>query len=228
MQEYKHIVISLGGSLVVPELIDVDFLRSFRDLIVSYTQKGFSFVIITGGGRLARTYTHAAKDICSPSNEDLDWIGISTTRLNAELVRVVFGEYAHKEIMLNPEVVLHSNNPIIVGGGWKPGNSSDLASVVAALSYDIKKIINLSNIDYVYDKDPRYNPDANKIEEISWSDFRQLLPNKWDPGLNSPFDPVAAERAQELGFEVIIMNGKNLNNLQSYLDGEAFIGTVVK
>jgi uridylate kinase len=148
--------------------------------------------------------------------------------LNAELIRVSFGDYAHSQIILDPEIIPESDKPVIVGGGWKPGNSSDLAAVVAAKTLGAKQVINLSNIDYVYDKDPRYNPDAIKIENISWDSFRALLPKDWDPGLNSPFDPMAAKEAQELGLEVAILNGRNVDNLKKYLDKEAFIGTVIK
>ena len=92
---------------------------------------------------------------------------------------------------------------------------------------ELKKIINLSNIDYVYDKDPRKYPDAVRIEKISWADFRTLLPSEWDPGLSSPFDPIAAKEAEYLGIEVAIMNGKNIENLKNYLDGQEFLGTVI-
>lgn len=228
MENKEHIVISLGGSLLVPEQIDTAFIRSFVNMIHEYTKKGVFFVIITGGGRASRNYTLAAKEINSPTNVDLDWIGIAATRLNAELVRVSFGDIAHEEILFNPELIPNTNKPIIVGGGWKPGNSSDLAAVVCAETVGAHKIINLSNIDYVYTSDPRYNPDAIKIEQSSWADFRALLPKEWDPGLNSPFDPIAAQKAESLGLEVVIMNGKNIENLKNYLDGQEFLGTVIK
>lgn len=228
MEKEEHIVISLGGSLIVPNEIDVFFLRNFVSIIKEYTARGFKFIIITGGGRIARNYTLSSKEIGNPSNEDLDWIGIQSTRLNAEFVRVGFGELAYPDIILDPENIPETDKPIILGGGWKPGNSSDLAAVFSAQTVGAKKIINLSNIDYVYDKDPRYNHDAIKIPKSTWSDFRALIPKEWDPGLNSPFDPVAAEKAESLGLEVAILNGKNIENLKNYLDGVEFVGTVIK
>jgi uridylate kinase len=228
MEKEEHIVISLGGSLIVPNEIDVFFLRNFVSVIKEYTTRGFKFIIITGGGRIARNYTLSSKEIGNPSNEDLDWIGIQSTRLNAEFVRVGFGELAYPDIILDPENIPETDKPIILGGGWKPGNSSDLAAVFSAQTVGAKKIINLSNIDYVYDKDPRYNHDAIKIPKSTWSDFRALIPKEWDPGLNSPFDPVAAEKAESLGLEVAILNGKNIENLKNYLDGVEFVGTVIK
>jgi uridylate kinase len=97
MQE--TIVISLGGSLIIPENIDIDFLRDFKSLILSQVKKGKKFVIITGGGKICRKYQDAAKELCSPSGIDLDWIGIASLKMNAELLRVVFGEYAHSEVV---------------------------------------------------------------------------------------------------------------------------------
>ncbi len=228
MHKNEHIVISLGGSLVVPDQIDTGFLKSFIETIKEYVNKGFYFLIITGGGRTARNYTIAAKEISNPTNEDLDWIGIETTRINAEFVRVCFGDIAYSEIILNPESIPETDKHVILGGGWKPGNSSDLAAVVCAETVGAHKIINLSNIDYVYTADPRHNSDAVKIEHSSWSDLRALLPKEWDPGLNSPFDPIAAEKAESLGLEVVVMNGKNIENLKNYLDGKEFAGTVIR
>lgn len=228
MENKEHIVISLGGSLIVPDQIDVGFLKAFIASIREFATKGFHFIIITGGGRASRNYTLASKEINNPSNEDLDWIGIEATRLNAEFVRVGFGDIACPQIIFDPTQIPETDKSIILGGGWKPGNSSDLAAVVCAETVGAHKIINLSNIDYVYTSDPRYNPDAIKIEQSSWADFRALLPKEWDPGLNSPFDPIAAERAESLGLEVVIMNGKNIDNLKKYLDGQGFLGTVIK
>ena len=224
----KTIVISLGGSLIFPESINVSFLKGFVDLIKSQINQGFKFVIITGGGKVCRNYNNAVKDILNPSNDDLDLIGIAATRLNAEFIRVLFGDLAYNKIILDPDSVPEFNEPIILGGGWKPGNSSDLAAVHIAKSINSKIILNLSNIDYVYNKDPKKHEDAIKIEESNWSDFRKLLPNEWDPGLNAPFDPIAAKKAEELGLEVVIMNGNNLDNLKNYLDRLNFIGTKIK
>ncbi|MDP2947167.1 MAG: UMP kinase, partial [Nanoarchaeota archaeon] len=83
----ETIIISLGGSLIIPEELDIDFLREFKTLILSHVAEGKKFVIITGGGKLNKKYNEAAKRIGSPSHEDLDWIGIASLKLNAELLR---------------------------------------------------------------------------------------------------------------------------------------------
>jgi len=228
MKEKNKIIISLGGSLIIPDEVDVEFLKLFVSTIKDYVSRGFTFLIITGGGKLCRRYNESLKKIIEPSIEDLDWLGISITRVNAELVRLCFGDLAYEKVVLDPENIPNTDKPIIVGGGWRPGNSSDLAAIRSATSVGANKIINLSNVDFVYDKDPKFYPDAKSIDKISWVDFRLLFPNEWKPGVNAPFDPIAAYEAEQLGYEVIILNGKKIDNLKAYLDGESFVGTVIK
>ena len=91
-----------------------------------------------------------------------------------------------------------------------------------------RRIINLSNIDYAYDKDPNKYPDARKIENISWAEYRKLIPGEWNPGLSTPFDPTASQMAEVCGMEVVILNGRNMQNLKNCLDGGEFTGTRIK
>jgi len=228
----ETIIISLGGSLIVPEEIDIEFLKSFKTLILEHVAKGKKFVIDTGGGRTCRKYQKATKEIVDASKEDLDWIGLTVNNVNAQLVRVIFGKDACKKVFydLREEGLRESlvQNPIVIGGALEPGHSSDFDAVLAAKNVGAKKIINLSNTDYVYDSDPKVNPDAKKIEKISWVEYRNIIPKEWThAGLNTPFDPIASKATEEEGIEVAIMNGKPIDNLANYLNGEKFQGTII-
>jgi uridylate kinase len=224
----EYIVVSLGGSLIVPDEIDTDFLARFRTLLLGKVKKGMSFYLVAGGGRLARRYQDAAKEARgSLTAEDADWLGIHGTRLNAHLLRTLFVEHAQDRIVKNPTRSFNTKYPIIVGSGWKPGNSTDYCAVMAAKKLGAKKLINLSNIDYVYTADPRKNPEAKKIEKTTWAEFRKLIPEKWDPGMSAPFDPIAAKEAEAMGLEVAVINGAKLDEFQNYIDGKSFVGTVI-
>jgi uridylate kinase len=224
----EYVVVSVGGSLIVPDQIDVTFLKNLRELVLRKVKEGLNFYIIAGGGKLARRYQDAAKDARGNlSAEDADWIGIHATRLNAHLLRTIFAEDAQDRIVKNPTRSINTKYPVIIGSGWKPGNSTDYCAVMAAKKIGAKRVVNLSNIDYVYTADPRKDPSAKKIEKASWAEFRKIIPEKWDPGLSSPFDPVAAKEAEASGIEVAIMNGANLGELENYVSGKPFIGTVV-
>lgn len=223
----EKIIISLGGSLIIPEELDIEFLKSFKDLILAQVAKGKKFVIITGGGKLARKYQNAGKEISNASNADLDLIGIKSLNLNAELLRVIFGEYACEKVLYVREEKFDFNKPVMIFGAEKPGSSTDLGAVWLAKNSGAKKVINLSNTDYVYDSDPRINPNAKKFDKISWTDYRNLIPKEWNPGLSSPFDPIASEMADKEGMQVMIINGKPIDNFAKCLNNESFAGTLI-
>ena len=222
------IVISLGGSLIVPDRVDGSYVQRFVALVRQEVALGRRIAIITGGGKVSREYRDALATAGVTDPILLDQIGITVTRLNAELFRQGLRDVADSEIFLDPLEVVPSDKPVIIGGGWKPGHSSDGAAVGLAQALGAKKVINLSNIDHVYTADPRKDPTATPIETISWTEFRKLLPKDWDPGLSAPFDPVAAGMAQDLGIEVAVMNGQDLDNLKKYFDGQPSIGTIIR
>jgi len=224
----KLFVISLGGSLINPGEIDTEFLKKFRALVLSQIKKGSRFILITGGGKLCRNFQDALVKIANPTKDDLDWLGISSTWLHADLVRLMFGKLSHPLIIKDPNHKVKFKEKILLAGGWMPGRSTDDDAVRLAKIYGATTVINLSNIDYVYTKDPRKFKDAKMIKEISWADFRKIVGNKWDPGKNLPFDPTAAKLAEKNKLKVIIANGKNLPNLKNILEGKSFKGTVIE
>ncbi len=223
----KFYVLSLGGSLIVPDEVDYKFIKKFRELILKKVEDGNKFIIVCGGGGLNRKYNEAGKRVRKLSNDELDWIGIYATRYNAEFMKILFGDLVYDKIATNPHEKFKTNKPIVIGAGYKPGWSSDYDAVYLAKTYGAKKVANLSNIDYAYDKDPRKYKNAVPIKNISWKDFRKIVGNKWEPRMNKPFDPIASREAEKLEIEVAILNGRNLNNLKNYLDEKKFIGTVI-
>lgn len=229
MDIHETIVMSVGGSLIVPDQIDSTFLNTLKTFIDAQTAIGRHFIIIAGGGKTARRYQDAAGEVAELKNEDLDWMGIHATRLNGHLLRTIFRDSAYPQVITNPDEVLDvpKDKKVVVAAGYRPGCSTDLRAIQIAQRVGAKKVINLSNIDYVYTADPRTDPSATKIETISWSDFRALIPKDWDPGLSAPFDPIAAKAADEGGIEVALINGDKPEALTNYLDGNEFIGTLI-
>lgn len=222
-------IISVGGSLIVPEEIDTRFLSSFKQFIIKRIEKGDRFILIAGGGKTCRKYQQAAAQVSGIDNEEKDWLGIHSTRLNAHLLRTIFRLWANPRIITNiEEDDIDFKEKILVGAGWKPGWSTDYDAVLLARKYGAESIINLSNIDYVYSEDPKLNPSAKKYENISWKDFRKIVGDVWDPGMSAPFDPIASKEAEKSNLKVAIMNGKDFDNLNDFLDGKKFRGTLIK
>jgi uridylate kinase len=225
----KIVVMSLGGSIIIPDEIQTEFLKKFRQMILKFIKKDYRFVIVTGGGKLSRNYQNAAAKISEVKNEDKDFLGIAATRLNANLIRAIFGSKAYPLIIENPEKSLPDQNKynLFIASGWKPGSSTDFVAVLLAQKFSTKEVINISNVDYVYDKDPSKFKDAKPFEKISWSDYLKIVGKQWRPGLNSPFDPIASQLARKYQMSVIFAGGNNLNNLENILTNKKFQGTII-
>ena len=225
----KTLVMSLGGSLIAPDKIDTTFLKKFRQVILNYVKRGNRVILITGGGNTCRNYQKAATQVyLKATNEDLDWIGISSTKLNAELVRSIFGDLAYEKVLGNPARKVKTSKKVVIGAGYAPGSSSDKDAVILAKTYGAKTVINLSNITYVYDKDPSKFSDAKPQKEMRWKEFLKLVGNKWVPGAHVPFDPVASRLAAERKMKLVVMKGSDLTNLSNFLSEKGFKGTVVE
>jgi len=223
-------VLSLGGSIVAPDGVDESFLKSFTALIGELLARDTErrFIIVVGGGGPARAWQNAYRTVCSnPVDEQADWIGIMATRLNAQLVKAIMGEWCTQDVVIDPTQVEPLMGRVLVASGWKPGFSSDYDAVLLAERFEANAVINLSNIEKVYTDDPRKNPKAKPIDAISWADFRALVGDTWIPGKNVPFDPIASKHAAKLGLTVICAAGKNLENLEHILTGQPFVGTTI-
>lgn len=225
--QYK--IISVGGSMIIPQTgFDIEFLTSFRELLLRYVKSGMRFVLVAGGGATARTYQQAAKKVRPLTSVELDWLGIYATITNAYFLQTIIGEAASNKIIFNPLRPPRSTKPIMVAAGWKPGCSTDMDAVLLAKRYKAKNLINLSNIDQVYTADPKEHREAKPITSIDWKTFRKnIVGNTWEPGKSFPFDPIASKSAHKLKLTVSIVNGNNLPQVEKALVGQPFFGTVI-
>ena len=222
-------MIALGGSIVHPDEINVAYLKEFKNFISTETAKGKKFIIVVGGGAPARKFQRAANEVVDVADNDLDWLGIHATRLNAHLLRTIFREEAHPVILdERGRINDFAGHAIIIGAGWQPGWSTDFVAAQAAADFNIKMVLILGKPEFVYNKDNEQFSDAEPIKELSWPEYLKLIPNVWSPGIHAPVDPVAAKLAEKEGLEVIVAGGADLANVKNILEGEKFKGTVIK
>lgn len=233
-KDRDRVIISVSGSLIVPnEGIAVEFLRKLnvfiRDQLIANPKRQFFLVI--GGGMIARHYIEAGREVVGHElpAEDLDWLGVHATRLNAHLVRTIFRDIAHPQIIKDYDIIRKVKESVVVAAGWKPGWSTDFCAILLAEDYREEMVINLGVLKQLYDKDPKKHTDAKVIESISWGDFKKIIGDgKWTPGMHVPFDPVAAKRAEDLGVKVVILSGIDFENVEKFLRNESFVGTVIE
>lgn len=231
----KVSVLSLGGSIIAPEKPDSAFLSDFVSSINKYLNDNpqDKLIFVCGGGAPARDYQKAYRAVITDSAKQdtniQDWIGIKATHINGMLVKALFGDLCKDNLVTNPtEENLPFTGRILVAGGWKPGFSTDTDAVYLAKRFGAKKVINLSNIKKVYSDDPKNNPNAKPLDNVTWAEFRKIVGDEWVPGKNCPFDPIASKLAQEANITVICADGRNIENLKNVLDDKPFIGTKIE
>lgn len=258
MGNSKTIIIALGGSIICPQpgKINTNFLKKFKRLILKFIKKGYRFIIVAGGGKICRVYQGAAAKIVKLPYEDVDWLGIHATRLNAHLLRTIFRKEAYPVVLDDPKKPVKNNWKLLIAAGWRPGWSTDYISVLLAkrlqpthhplsnrclpksrrvaggwrptLNMKGHEIIIAGDIPFVYNKDPLKYKDAVPIKRISWKDYRKLIGSRWIPGMPAPIDPIAAKLAQKLKLRALIIKGTELKNLEKVILGQKFKGTVIE
>ena len=224
-------VLSVGGSIVVPEFPDSEFLKKFSTLVRDWLSKDEQrkLILVVGGGGPARIYQNAYKEIIdnTSDNSQADWIGIMATRLNAQLLKAIFSDLCTQDVVYDPTAVSEISGRILIAAGWKPGFSTDTDAIYLAEQFNAKVVVNLSNIEKVYTDDPKKNPEAKPLDSISWKDFRKMVGDEWTPGKNCPFDPIASKRAESADIDVICAGGKDIANIEKILNDQDFFGTKI-
>lgn len=221
------VVIGLGGSIIFQNEIDAKLLKSWKDLIVKYS-KTKKFVIVMGGGKLARRYQEAAHFIRPISTKESDWLGIYATRANAKLVQTAFGKLADPMLFDSPTAIKKLTYPVTVACGWEPGWSTDYVCAAIAKQFGVSEVVMAGKPAFVFDKNPDQFIDARPFKAMKWSEYWDIIPHKWVPGASMPIDPVTAKFCKKNRVSAVVVDGKNLENLKQLIEGEEFDGTVIE
>lgn len=224
----REVVLSLGGSLIIPDKVDIKFLKEFKKVILKNTKK-YKFIIVCGGGSIARKYIHALKK--SGISETLQsFSGISATRMNARFMSYFFEKNPEQGIPHTMEALRkHIKKEKVIFCGaleYKPNQTSD--STAAEIARHFKTIfINLTNVSGLYDKNPLKNRNAKFISEISWKEFDKMAnKDKFKPGQHFVLDQTASGVILKNKITTYIV-GKDLKQLNNLLNDEKFKGTII-
>lgn len=223
----KKVVISLGGSIIVPDNVDYRYLKKFKKLISKFSKKN-KVVIVCGGGKTARQYIESLKHI-EKDIRLLSIVGIAATRLNAKLVSGVFDiKHDIPESLTEVKKLLKSHNLVICGAlgnqanMTSDGNAAEVAELIKADYF-----VNLTNVDGLYTSDPRIHKDAKFIPFISFKEFMIKVDRiKYHAGQHFVLDQVAAKIINKNNVKTYIIN-KDLKNLKNVLNGKKFVGTTI-
>ncbi len=219
-------VIKLGGFAFPDDLGKPrveDYVKLLKELVAEY-----HLVVVTGGGRVARTYIQAARDMGVPESL-CDQIGILVSRLNARLLIDGLGEYAFPEIPENIGQLKHyfASGKIVAMGGLTPGHSTNAVAAIAAETVGADLFVNATDVDGVYTSDPSKDKTARKLDEVSVSRLTEILSKiEISAGAYELMDPLAIRIISRSKIPTVILDGRTPANVSRALRNEK-IGTRV-
>ena len=222
------VVISIGGSILVPDENDVEYIKTLASLL-SDLSKTHKLFVVTGGGKIARYYISFGRAL-SADERYLDELGIEVTRLNARLLIKALGDHVYPKPAANIDEAEEAseNHPIVVMGGTAPGHTTDAVSAMLADRVGAVRLVNATSVDGVYDSDPKKNPSAKKFDKMS---HEQLIAiSSKSEGIAGPtviFDPDGAKIIAQSKIPLLVCHGRDLDTLKNAISGKEFNGTMV-
>ena len=207
------IVISVGGSVLYERHFNYKLALGLKGVL-----KNGKYKIVTGGGKLAR---NLISQLGFLEEEDRHRVGIMATNINAFILSKILN---FKFLDINPKLV-GLKNFNTVSGGYKPGWSTDVDAAIIAKYWRADLFLNMTNVKYVYNKDPRKYKNAKPLKEISFDELIEIQDNTYSPGMHYVLDPRAVKILRKLKIKTYIFSG--VYNLEKILEGKNFVGTKV-
>lgn len=223
----KPIVISLGGSIISKDVLQLEFIEKFSSMLASSGEFD-KFGIVVGGGRLARTYISSLKKYGINDNV-LDEIGINATRMNALTVSAFLTDVNSKiPTTVNEASELMAIYRNVVMGGTEPGHTTDTVATLLAERIGAGILINATSVDGVYSDDPNRVSDARKFGQLTYDEAIRLAVDKSiGAGPNVFMDITALNIAKRSSLRVFVIDGTNLEEYRKIMKGEKVGGTVI-
>jgi uridylate kinase len=226
----RPVVVSVGGSVLLTGTNDTSYIEELAALLRDIGRTT-PLVVTTGGGRTAREYIRLGREL-GLTEVELDEIGIEVTRLHARLLAARIGPPApaHPPTTIALAVhELHRSSPVILGG-TEPGHTTDGVAALLAVRLRAARLVNATDVNGIYEDDPRQNPRARRISKSSWADFRRRVSagTTGEAGQNFPFDRLGADTLARADIPLWVVDGRDLRNFGSALRGESFDGSRVE
>ena len=230
---YKRVLLKLSGEALAGAKgsgLDFDKVVEVCESIKKCVDMGVQVAIVVGGGNFWRGRSSGKMD-----RTRADHMGMLATSINAlavadgleqvgvtARVQTAIEMRQIAEPYIRNKAVRHLEKGRVVVFGCGTGNpffSTDTAAALRAAEIDADVIFKATNVDGVYDSDPKKNPDAVKFDTLSHLDVLQKELHV--------MDSTAASLCMDNGIEILVFNLDHPDNIVRAMVGEN-IGTVVK
>jgi len=223
----KTVVLSLGGSVLVPSL-EGHFIGEYAAALRHLSERCRLFVVCGGGGE-ARRYIGVARDL-GIDQGTADEAGIGVTRLNAMLLAGALGDAAHPRVAMSYTGALEAacSGRIVVLGGITPAQTTDAVAAVIAERAGADLIVNATSVDGIYSADPRKDRSAVRHERLTARELLEIIAdNRMDAGANTVIDLVAAKVLERSGIPALVIDGTDPLRLIQALEKGEYVGTLI-
>jgi len=213
------LVVSIGGSVLTSNL-DPERIRKYASSIQALAEEHTTYIVV-GGGRIARDYITAARDL-GANEVECDIIGIDMTRINAKLLIAALDSTAYPVPLTSYQDARNAalTGRVVVMGGLIPGQTTDAVSAVLAEYVGADLLINATSVDGVYTADPNLDSKAEKISSMTPSQLVDIVIKiNMSAGSNSPLDPLAAKIIQRCGIKTFVIDGREPGNINEAAAG---------
>lgn len=223
------IVLKIGGSIIYPKEVDVNFVKKLAEKLAQWSKR-HEIAVVVGGGALSREYDKIGRRL-TDDEDYLDLLGIYASRLNAALLVAALGNAACPAIPRSEveflDLLLKYQQKVIVCGGFRPKQRTDAVAVEIAKVWSADYVIKGTNVDYVYDSDPKKNKKAKPIKAMSFQDLQKYSDQTHKANQPTIMDKVSAGLIASDRIKVAVVNGKNLENIEKFLNRQDFKGTKI-
>jgi len=221
----KKILLKISGKIVNPD--NPQLIKAYAEEINRLYHQGYRVATVIGGGKYARSYTTCARAL-GLNNAQADMLGIEIARVNALLLALAIGDNAYTPIPRSIDEIraAWSTGKIVVVGGLQPGQSTSAVSAVVAESLGMDTILYATDVDGVYDRDPKKYSDAKKLDIVTVEQLREVVSQRFEAGGYELLDSIALQIVKRSCIEVVVFNGMDPQNIYKALSGT--IGTKIK
>jgi len=222
------IVLKLGGHLFFGDQINTQLIRGYASLIGELHKAGDRWVVVVGGGEVARSFVKAAREL-GADEAACDELAIKVTRANATLLVHALREVAEEVIPTTLEELrlLASRGKVVVTGGFQPGQSTMAVSALAASAIQAERMVVATDVDGIYTVDPKKHPDARPIARMGYGELWSMLGGFAQRAGEYPvMDAVGLAMLERIRVPVYYVNGFKLDSVREAVLGRS-AGTIV-
>jgi uridylate kinase len=223
----EKVVVSVGGSILIPGDDDSSYIKKLAEMLGDVSDT-VQIVVVCGGGRIARYYIGRGDELGGTTGQ-CDMLGIGATRLNAQLLAIALGKLSSTDIPVTAEGAAEMSTPdnIVVMGGTVPGHTTDAVAVMVAKEMNADRVVNATSVEAVYSDDPKKDPSAKRFSRLTITELGDIVYKEHGAGKSSVFDPLGIRIAKEEKIDILMVDGRDLDELKNAILGKTIKGTYV-